>query len=549
VSSIQIFLLISAAAAALIGIVAAIVVWRERRRERTRAAPGGTAAMHPTLVDAPVGAKYDGTSVTSQAAASGAAYAGVLRILWWLTIAVVLVGVGISGAYASVQPAIFALGGAAVIAVITLHELLPVARRSATVLSVEMVVALGLVTGLILLTGRGESPFFFGYAVVAVAAALAHGGRIAVLVSALATLAYVGVLLADPGLGSWSGLDLLQFGLNIGSVWLLAYLAAVFAVQERRMRSHVLELSRTDPLTTLFNRSQLAGTLEQEVSRTRRSDRGFCLLMIDLDGLKTINDTLGHHRGDEVLRAVGGVIRGSIRNVDTAYRFGGDEFLVLLPETDIAGAFVVAEKIRSGAEEVGLSVAGNGTDTSVSIGLVSHPEDGLSADELRIAADRAMYQAKSLGKNQISGNPRPRRLIARGLPAAEPIAVGPIIASEPPAEPAPPTPAPEVPPAAAPPSGATNAEAPHRNGHSAPAAAPPAAGPPAAIPILAADPPASRPTAIAASPVGGDEEPDPTVVRRQIAAARLTFDPDDQIRRAMDAFLSTPRDPGRGPDA
>ena len=183
------------------------------------------------------------------------------------------------------------------------------------------------------------------------------------------------------------------------------------------MRSHVLELSRTDPLTTLFNRSQLSGTLEQEVSRTRRSDRGFCLLMIDLDGLKTINDTLGHHRGDEVLRAVGGVIRGSIRNVDTAYRFGGDEFLVLLPETDIAGAFVVAEKIRSGAEEVGVSVTGSGTDTSVSIGLVSHPEDGLSAEELMIAADRAMYQAKSLGKNQISGNPRPRRLIARGLPA------------------------------------------------------------------------------------------------------------------------------------
>ena len=544
-SSIQIFLLVSAAAAALIGVVAAVVVWRDRRRERSRNEPGATAAMHPVPVDTPTGAKYDGTSVASEAAASEAAYAGVLRILWWLTIAVVLVGVGVSGAYAAVQPAIFALGGAAVIAVIILHELLPVARRSPMVLFVEMFAALGLVTGLILLTGRGESPFFFGYAVVAVAVALAHGGRVAVLVSALATLAYVGVLLVDPGLGSWSGLDLLQFGLNIGSVWLLAYLAAVFAVQERRMRSHVIQLSRTDPLTKLFNRSQLAGTLEQEVSRTRRSDRGFCLLMIDLDGLKAINDTLGHHRGDEVLRAVGGVIRGSIRNVDTAYRFGGDEFLVLLPETDIGGAFVVAEKIRSGAEEVGLSLAGDGTDTSVSIGLVSHPEDGLSADELMIAADRAMYQAKSLGKNQISGNPRPRRLIARGLPAAEPIAVGPIVAPEPPADTAPPLPTPDAPAAAAPPStAAVTAEAPHGNGHSAPAAEEPAA-----IPIHAGDPPAAQRAIIAAAPSGGDEEPDPTVVRRQIAAARLTFDPDDQIRRAMDAFLSTPRDPGRGPDA
>ena len=83
---------------------------------------------------------------------------------------------------------------------------------------------------------------------------------------------------------------------------------------------------------------------------------------------------------------------------------------MLLPETDFAGAFVVAEKIRAGAEEVGLAAGGGELLTSVSIGLVSCPEDGTSAEELMIAADRAMYQAKSLGKNQVSGNPRPRRL-------------------------------------------------------------------------------------------------------------------------------------------
>ena len=155
-------------------------------------------------------------------------------------------------------------------------------------------------------------------------------------------------------------------------------------------------------------------TLEQEVSRTRRSDRGFCVLMIDVDGLKLINDTAGHLRGDDVLRALGAVIRTSIRNVDSAYRYGGDEFVVLLPETEIVGAFVVAEKIRAGAEEVGLALTETEPLTSVSIGLVSHPEDGLSAEELMTAADRAMYQAKRLGKNQISGNPRPRpALLAR----------------------------------------------------------------------------------------------------------------------------------------
>ena len=120
--------------------------------------------------------------------------------------------------------------------------------------------------------------------------------------------------------------------------------------------ARVIDLSRTDPLTALFNRAQLFLTLEQEVSRTRRSDRGFCVLMIDLDGLKAINDSGGHLRGDEVLRALGAVIRNSIRTVDCAYRYGGDEFVVLLPETEIVGAFVVAEKIRVGAEEVGMAM-------------------------------------------------------------------------------------------------------------------------------------------------------------------------------------------------
>ena len=148
--------------------------------------------------------------------------------------------------------------------------------------------------------------------------------------------------------------------------------------------------------------------------------------MIDVDGLKAINDSAGHLRGDEVLRALGAVIHGSIRTVDSAYRYGGDEFVVLLPETEIVGAFVVAEKIRIGAEEVGLAAGGGDPITSVSIGLVSHPEDGLGAEELLAAADRAMYQAKKLGKNQISGNPRPRPalLARRSIPEVEPLDAG-----------------------------------------------------------------------------------------------------------------------------
>jgi diguanylate cyclase (GGDEF)-like protein len=234
--------------------------------------------------------------------------------------------------------------------------------------------------------------------------------------------------------------------------------------------------------------------------------------MVDLDGLKAVNDTGGHLRGDQVLRGLGLVIGGSIRTVDSAYRFGGDEFVVLLPETDIVGAFVVAEKIRLGAEDLELSV---GSQTSVSIGLVSHPEDGLNAEELMHAADRAMYQAKSLGKNQISGNPRPRPPLLGPRSTLVPPSterVPPVEADPPPREPGPPV-------------AAADAEAPR-----APSASRATAVPLGPIPL----PETNGSTEI------DDAEPDPEEVRRRFARASRSFDPDHQVRRAMDAFFSPP---------
>src|SRR5437867_6392039 len=120
--------------------------------------------------------------------------------------------------------------------------------------------------------------------------------------------------------------------------------------------------------------------------------------MIDMDGLKAINDTSGYERGDTVLHAVGSAIRRSIRAVDSAFRYGGDEFVVLLPETEYRGAYLVAEKIRIGVEDLGLTATSSDLVTSVSIGLVSYPQGGVSGEELLIAAAPAMYHAKGLGK-------------------------------------------------------------------------------------------------------------------------------------------------------
>jgi diguanylate cyclase (GGDEF)-like protein len=125
--------------------------------------------------------------------------------------------------------------------------------------------------------------------------------------------------------------------------------------------------------------------------------------MMDLDELKSINDRLGHFHGDRVLAAVGLVVSEGVRRIDTAARYGGDEFVVLLPETDPTGAFVLAEKIRIGVNELDLALPDDTVRPSLSVGVVSYPDDGGTADELMISADRAMYTSKRAGKNRVTG--------------------------------------------------------------------------------------------------------------------------------------------------
>ena len=200
-------------------------------------------------------------------------------------------------------------------------------------------------------------------------------------------------------------------GINLTAMILLAYVAMVIAREQRRSRDAAIRLSTIDPLTALFNRGFFFAALEREIARSARSGRGFCLLMMDLDELKAINDRLGHFHGDRVLRAVGEIVADGVRRIDTAARYGGDEFVVLLPETDPTGAYVVAEKIRLGVQDLELGFEDAAVRPSLSIGVVSYPDDGNTADELMISADGAMYRSKRAGKNRVTGveRRRPRR--------------------------------------------------------------------------------------------------------------------------------------------
>jgi diguanylate cyclase (GGDEF)-like protein len=330
-------------------------------------------------------------------------YDRVVRIVTWIFLLATTVIVAVSGLWTANQPAILALLALAGLFVLVVHDILPHDALGPAKFALEGSVAITVATMLVALTGGVASPFFFTYPLIVGGAALVVTPAITVCLAGIATGGYLlAVALGSPGSVATSA-TVAVVGVNITAMILLAYVAMVIAREQRRSRDAAIRMSTIDPLTSLFNRGFFFAALDREIARSARSGRGFCLLMMDLDELKTINDKLGHFHGDRVLRAVGEVVNAGVRRIDTAARYGGDEFVVLLPETDPTGAYVLAEKIRLGVHELELDLPEPLTRPSLSVGVVAYPDDGLTADELMISADGAMYASKRAGKNRVTG--------------------------------------------------------------------------------------------------------------------------------------------------
>lgn len=172
------------------------------------------------------------------------------------------------------------------------------------------------------------------------------------------------------------------------------------AAEAERANRRWRELSLTDELTGVFNRRYCDLRLREELARAERHGRPFCLVLIDVDNFKAVNDRYGHDMGDAVLREMSRVIQAHSRATTALTRYGGDEFAVLLPETPWSGALVYCDRIRT---TVARSPFPHGGTVTISLGVAAYPDDARSVEDLFKVADTSLYAAKAAGRNRVGG--------------------------------------------------------------------------------------------------------------------------------------------------
>ena len=393
-------------AANLLVVLALAITWRARRGE---AGPDRSAGQAAGTGRAESGA------MTSPDALPPAVYQRVVLVasLVFIVAAMVVVQITATGPVTLVI-AFLALGA---IAIVLSQELLPAGSLGRWRLTAEAGAAVLFLTVLLVLTGGNTSPFFFGYILLLGAASLWASAPGALILALATSVAYlIGVLIPVNSLPITLA-DVGRIAFNLMALTLVAYVSAVVGREQRRAREAALRLSRHDSLTGLYSRAYFESEIEQEILRASRSGRPFALLMLDLDGLKAANDRFGHASGDTLLRSVADTLRGDIRVTDVAARYGGDEFVLLLPETDLSGAMLVAEKVRIDISRLALPHDGLVIRTSASIGLVTYPDDGRTSSELMRRADLAMYEAKRRGRDQVVRFARETKQVGPGAPS------------------------------------------------------------------------------------------------------------------------------------
>jgi len=266
-------------------------------------------------------------------------------------------------------------------------------RASTRALEIALAWGATLITGVAYFSGESPSPLVFFYLWI-----FLYSSYFFTRIGTVVQIAYVGVVYGallierppEAGVPSW-------WIVGMGTLVVAAILVVAMRVRVEQLIERLYDAARTDPLTQLLNRRGFRELLDLELERSRRGESRAAIVVGDLDRFKAVNDRGGHPAGDAVLHRVARVLLDGKRQIDTVARVGGEEFALILPDTDEEGALVVAERLRTAMQE---QFAGDPVPITVSFGIALHPRHGETASALLRAADEALYGAKDAGRNR-----------------------------------------------------------------------------------------------------------------------------------------------------
>jgi diguanylate cyclase (GGDEF)-like protein len=268
--------------------------------------------------------------------------------------------------------------------------------RTRTRLMIESWSMVVFITAVLWLTGKSESPLLNLYLLPIILSALTLGRLVTLVQVGVIALCHLLLAYATPGLDVISLAYASRAVGQLAPFLLVAYLTTTLSADITEARERIENLAQTDSLTGLLNLRMFNEVWQREHAKCER-DRGmYALLLVDIDRLKDINDTFGHEAGNSAITLVAQCLQRSIRGTDTAARFGGDEFTLLLPGASPEIAESVVKRVRHNVYKTTLDLRSRMIRCSVSIGVVNYPGDGRDMRELMSTADNRMYRDKEL---------------------------------------------------------------------------------------------------------------------------------------------------------
>lgn len=276
------------------------------------------------------------------------------------------------------------------------------ARETRWKLAIETWAMIGFITTILWYTGMVDSPLLNLFLLVIIACAITLGKIMTLLEVVLIASCYLYMGYQAYSVEVIAPATFTMLMAKFSPFLLVAYVTSMLASDIKSAKNKITLMSQIDELTGLLNMRAFNTILEKEIAAAARYNTPYTVLMIDVDELKQINDHFGHSAGSRMVRTVGSSLKNCVRNSDVLARYGGDEFVVLMPQTSTENALVAAERIRAAIDNTSFDMNGNRVAATVSIGIASYPDGVAEAEAVLDKADVALYKSKHSGRNRVT---------------------------------------------------------------------------------------------------------------------------------------------------